>query len=181
MLQVKFKSTDDSDPPGNQTFTCPVMTWPNFFNSRSSKSTSWEPQHKGSLCNQVFYMNANKNDFWILWPYNLSHWETDESNNNVLKSYNFSLSCLFLCWLPFWGASLLGGFPCGSAGKESICNTGDLGSIPGLGRSPGEGKVYPLQYSVLENSMDCIVHGVANSWTWLSNCHSLCWFQVLER
>ena len=53
------------------------------------------------------------------------------------------------------------GFPCGSAGKESACNAGDLGSIHGLGRSPGEGKGYPLQYSVLENSMDCIVHGVA--------------------
>ena len=39
------------------------------------------------------------------------------------------------------------GFPCGSAGKESACNAGDLGSIPGLGRSPGEGKGYPLQYS----------------------------------
>ena len=51
------------------------------------------------------------------------------------------------------------GFPCGSAGKESICNVGDLGSIPGLGKSPGEGKGYPLQYSSLENSMDCIVHG----------------------
>ena len=45
-------------------------------------------------------------------------------------------------------------FPCGSAGKESACNEGDLGSIPGLGRSPGEGKGYPLQYSGLENSMD---------------------------
>ena len=45
-------------------------------------------------------------------------------------------------------------FPCGSAGKESACNVGDLGSIPGLGRSPGEGKGYPLQYSGLENSMD---------------------------
>ena len=45
------------------------------------------------------------------------------------------------------------GFPCGSAGKESACNAGDLGSIPGLGRSPGEGKGYPLQYSCLENSM----------------------------
>jgi len=45
-------------------------------------------------------------------------------------------------------------FPCGSAGKESTCNAGDLGSIPGLGRSPGEGKGYPLQYSGLENSMD---------------------------
>ena len=55
------------------------------------------------------------------------------------------------------------GFPCGSAGKESICNAGDLGSIPGLERSPGEGKGYPLQYSGLENSMDCIVHGVPKS------------------
>ena len=44
------------------------------------------------------------------------------------------------------------GFPCGSAGKESACNVGDLGLIPGLGRSPGEGKGYPLQYSGLENS-----------------------------
>ena len=48
------------------------------------------------------------------------------------------------------------GFPCGSAGKESGCNAGDLGSIPGLGRSPGKGKGYPLQYSGLENSMDFI-------------------------
>ena len=52
------------------------------------------------------------------------------------------------------------GFSCGSAGKESACNAGDLGSIPGLGRSPGEGKGYLLQFSGLENSMDCIVHGV---------------------
>ena len=56
-------------------------------------------------------------------------------------------------------------FPCGSAGKESISNVGDLTSIPGLRRSPGEGKGYPLQYSGLEKSMDCIVHGVAKSWT----------------
>ena len=47
--------------------------------------------------------------------------------------------------------------PCGSAGKESAYNAGDLGLIPGLGRSPGEGKGDPLQYSGLENSMDCIV------------------------
>ena len=45
-------------------------------------------------------------------------------------------------------------FPCGSAGKESTCNAGDLGLIPGLGRSSGEGKGYPLQYSGMENSMD---------------------------
>ena len=54
-------------------------------------------------------------------------------------------------------------------GKESICNVGDLSSIPGLGRSPGEGKGYPPQYSGLENSMDCIVHGVAKSRTQLSD------------
>ena len=97
------------------------------------------------------------------------------------------------------------GFPDSSVGKESTCNAGDLGSIPGLGRSPGEGigyplqyswnslvaqlvknppamrktwirplgwedplekgKCYPIQYSGLENSMDCILHGVAKSWT----------------
>ena len=48
------------------------------------------------------------------------------------------------------------GFPCVSAGKESSCNVGDLGLIPGLRRSPGEGKGYPLQYSGLENSMDYV-------------------------
>ena len=61
------------------------------------------------------------------------------------------------------------GFPGGSAGKESTCSVGDLGSIPGLGRSPGEGKGYPLQYSGLENSMDCRIHRVPESWTRLSN------------
>ena len=59
------------------------------------------------------------------------------------------------------------GFPCGSAGKESACNAGDLDLIPGWGRSPGEGKGYPLQCSGLENSVDCIVCGVAKSRTWL--------------
>ena len=57
------------------------------------------------------------------------------------------------------------GFPCGSAGKNSSCNAGDLGSNPGLGRSPGEGKGSPLQYSGLENSVDYTVHGVAKSRT----------------
>ena len=63
------------------------------------------------------------------------------------------------------------GFSCGSVGKESACSVADLGSIPGLGRSPGEGKGYPLQYSGLENSMDCIVSGVAKSWTPRSSFH----------
>ena len=55
------------------------------------------------------------------------------------------------------------GFPRGSADKESACNAGDLGSIPGLGRSPGEGKGHSLQYSSLENSMNSILHGVTES------------------
>ena len=63
------------------------------------------------------------------------------------------------------------GFPGGSAGKESACNAGDLGSVPGLGRSPGEGNSYPLQYSGLENSMDCIVHGIEKRQTRLSDLH----------
>ena len=61
-------------------------------------------------------------------------------------------------------------FPVGSAGKESACNVGDLGLIPGL-RSPGEGKGYPLQYSGQQNSMDCIVHGVSKGQTRLNHFH----------
>ena len=57
------------------------------------------------------------------------------------------------------------GFSCGWAGKEPVCNVGDLGSVP------GEGKSYPLQYFDLENSMECVVHGVSKSQTWLSDFH----------
>ena len=69
-------------------------------------------------------------------------------------------------------------FPCGSAGKESSCIAGDLGLIPGLGRSPGEGKGYPLQYSDLENSMDCMVHGVTKSQTRLNESFSIPFYPV---
>ena len=73
------------------------------------------------------------------------------------------------------------GFPCGSAGKESACNVGDLDLIPELGRHPGEGKGYPLRYSGLENSMDCIVHRVGKSRTRLresSHQHQIeSWFR----
>ena len=65
---------------------------------------------------------------------------------------NFYNACLYI--IPFL---------CGSPGKESACNAGGLCSILGLGRSTGEGKGYPLQYSGLENSMDSLVHGVAKS------------------
>ena len=74
------------------------------------------------------------------------------------------------CFYTLNGLSICG-FPCGSAGKESTCNAGDLGSTPGLGRSPGEGKGYPFQYSGLEHSMDYTVHGVTKSQTQLSDFH----------
>ena len=64
------------------------------------------------------------------------------------------------------------GLLCGSAGKESACSVGDLGSIPDLGRSPGEGKGYTLQYSGQENSVDYSPgNGVAKTWTLLSDFH----------
>ena len=66
------------------------------------------------------------------------------------------------------------GFPGGQQSKESACNAGDLGLIPGLGRSPREGNGYLLQYSCLENSIEkgawwATVHGVAKSWIQLSD------------
>ena len=65
----------------------------------------------------------------------------------------------------FWG------FPCGSAGKEPACDAGDLGSIPGLGRPPGEGKGYPLQCFGLENPMEGIIHRGTMSLNQLSDFH----------
>ena len=82
-------------------------------------------------------------------------------------------------FISFYGIFL--GFPCGSAGKESACSVGDLDLIPLLGRSPGEGKGYPLHYSGLENSMECVVHGVAKSWTRLSDFHFTSLHDPLEK
>ena len=77
------------------------------------------------------------------------------------------------------------GFSGGSDGKESTCNVGDPGSIPGLGRSPGEGNGNPLQYYCLENSTDrgawwATVHGVAKSWTRLSDFTHLHYYITLH-
>ena len=74
-------------------------------------------------------------------------------------------------WVNYYHPHNYWSFPCGSAGKESAYNVGDLGLIPGLGRSPREGKGYPLQYSGLENSVDHTVHGVTKSWTRLNSFH----------
>ena len=79
---------------------------------------------------------------------------------------------LALCVLSFkMRSSNMIGLPLWLSWGESTCSAGDLGSIPGLGRSPGEGKGYPLQYSGLENSMDCVVHWVTQSQTQLSDFH----------
>ena len=77
-------------------------------------------------------------------------------------------------------------FPGGSEVKVSACNAGDLGSIPGLGKSPGEGNGNPLQYSCLENPTDggawwATVHGVAKSWTRLSDFTSLHAYRSIYR
>ena len=83
--------------------------------------------------------------------------ETNENKNTKIQNLWDAVKTVI--------AQLVKSFPCGSASKESTCNVGDLGPIPGLGRSPGEGKGYPLQYSGLKNYIDCIVHGVAKSRT----------------
>ena len=75
-----------------------------------------------------------------------------------------------------WSVSGFLDFPGGSDSKESACNAGDPGSVPGLGRSPGEGNGYPLQYTCLENSMDrgasqATIHGVTKNRKWLSISH----------
>ena len=123
--------------------------------------------------------HANQEDVktsWSSWGRQVGHSHWSEM---AWKSKWRRLASIFLV-IRRWGQGLVRilcvrrklGFPCGSAGKESTCNVGDLGSNPGLGRSPGDGKVYPLQYSGLENSMDCIVHGFPKSQAWLSNFHS---------
>ena len=80
---------------------------------------------------------------------------------------------IFLLWYIRPRICPVMGFPCGSAGKESSCNAEDLALIPELGRSPGEGKGYPLQFSGLDNSMGSVVPMVPESWTQLSGFHSL--------
>ena len=92
-------------------------------------------------------------------PFNLSF-----ENGLTLFYYVVLSNQFFLYYVSYY----FKGFPGGSAGKEPTCNVGDLGMIPGLGRSPGGGHGYPLQYSGLENSMDCMgqkVHGVEKSRT----------------
>ena len=109
---------------------------------------------------------------WYTW--NLILYVTYTS---IKKITLFKNSCLPTChifffklleiWFPCFRFTFLlfQGFPQDSAGKESTCNAGDLGLMTGLGKPPWEENCYSLQYSGLENSADCIVHELANSWT----------------
>ena len=124
-----------------------------------SKNGSLEPWSKSILCKDGLLSNPGaschpSHTSWatlFLSPLSYLH----ATDNRIEKNISIHL-----------------GFPGGSAGKESTCNAGDLGLIPGWGRSPGEENGYPLQYSGLENFMNCIgVHGVAKSQTQLSGFH----------
>ena len=90
-------------------------------------------------------------------------------NLPAMQETQFYFSVGKICWRRYRLSTSFLGFPCGSAGKESACNAGDLGLIPGLGRSPGEGKGYPL----LENSMNYTVHGVCRKELYMTEQLSL--------
>ena len=143
--------------------------------SRESKQRDF-PSWYGQCHNEVH------GHYGVGWPSRLApQWRLCLGTLSLRSKFSFfddagSISMLCFCvWLCPMYCFLFSnmGSPGGSAGKDSSCNAGDLCSIPGLRRFPGEGKGYPLQYSSQENSMRCIVHGVAKSWTWLSNFHSL--------
>ena len=126
----------------------------------STATENFQDTQKSTL-GIIFSWNKPVTTGFITWGNNLwvssRHWQKYDS---------------FLAWLTQnkHESVDMRGFPCDSAGKEFTCNVGDLGLIPGLERSPAEGKDYPLQYSGLKKYMD-YTHGVAKSWTRLSSFH----------
>ena len=110
--------------------------------------------------------------FWVRYADFITH-GTAKHHHHICVSFH----CKWLRWMPTHTENCVIGnkpqaFPHSSVGKESTCSEGDLGSIPGLRRSPGKGKGYPLQCSGLESSMDCVVHGVTKGQTQLSAFHT---------
>ena len=183
-VSVEAQNLDQSVVP------CPVLTvasWPAYRFHRRQVRWSGTPN---SL--RIFYCDPHSQRLWH------SQWSRNRYFSGIFPlffmiqwmlaiwflvplpflnpAWTFRNSQFMYCWSLVWRILSIAimGFPCGSAGKESTCNAGDLGSIPGLGRSPGEGNGYSLQYSGLENSMDCIVHGIAKSQTWLNDFHFTC-------
>ena len=131
---------------------CLLISWLQWF---------WSPKNEVSHCFHCF-------PTYLPWSDGTRCWVLSQ-----LFHFPILLSSRGFLVLLHWG------FPDSSVGKESSCHMGDLGSIPGLGRSLGEGKGYPLQYPGLENSMD---YGVTKSQIWLSNFHFhlfwLCYFLI---
>ena len=125
----------------------------------------WKLPKRGFVLMPLFSVPGSRNWESMLshsWSHSKNMWCALTMPHSVLQIHNHLL--LYRPW----------GFPGSSAGKKSACNVGDLGLIPGLGRSPGEGQDNPLQYSCLENPMNrgawqATVHGVAKSQTQLSN------------
>ena len=145
------------------------------------KPTLWELHENMwfSVWQSIYYMVHVCCLFSCIWlfatPWIVAH-QAPLSKGFSRQEYWSGLPCspsgdLFDPGVKFASPISSAGFPGGSAGKESACNVGDLGSIPGLGRSPGEGKGYPFQYSGLENSLDCIVREITKSQTLLSDFH----------
>ena len=130
-----------------------------LFHSSLAYQTSWIFLHLSSLpCSNISSFPIIFSSFKL--TATLGHIQFFNTSKFLL-----SQKCCVFCPLG------LDGFPYASAGKESFCNAVDLGSITGLGRLPGGGHGNPLQCSGLENPMECIVHRVAKSRTWLSDFH----------
>ena len=153
----------------------PGTAWPGFLSGTSIR-TSQMPMST-TCCSRTSSSGPTMRSRWL--PTTAPGWASTavkspsgryrEVSGDRGRCFSFSKVCA--CGI-LYSPSPNVGFPGGSDGKESTCHAGDLGLIPGLGRSPGEGEGYALQYSGLENSMICTVHGVPQSWTQLSDFHS---------
>ena len=128
---------------------------------------------------QVWFRLCGVSRYWFAQGFVWAYWESLVCMEFYLKtwfcpSYNLSGASplpLDMRYLILVGSNIFLGFPCGSSDKESNCNAGDMNLIPELGRSPGEGKGCPIQYSGLEYCTGCLVHGVSKSRKWLSHFH----------
>ena len=135
-------------------FSCPVMS--------NSFVTSWIWFPRQEYENELPFPSSKVS----FWPRNWTHVSCPHLLHCRQILYCWTTEEALYNYIWHWG------FPFGSTGKESACNVGNLGLIPGLGWSPGKGKGYPPQYSGREYSMDSIVHGVAKSRTQLKQLSS---------
>ena len=153
--------------------------------SRTNTKKRCSFHHRGLECKRKSRDTWNNSQVW-LWSTKSSRTKvnrilpgecTGHSKHSVPTAQETILHMDIIRWSVLKSSWLYSLLPWWSAGKESACNVGELGSIPGLGRSNGEGKGYPHQYSDLEKSMDCIVHGSQRAGhEWVTFTHSLIFF-----